>query len=93
MSQEAKGTPVGAEEEIRLVTDSRPVAVGTLACRECDAPVALAGAVSPAEPLTCPFCLHMGPVREFLSLGQPTRPAHVVVRVTPRSRIRVARAH
>jgi hypothetical protein len=55
---------------------------GTLACPACDAPVALAGvAVGAAEPLSCPFCAHSGRVREFLTLGAPTRPAHVAVRV------------
>ena len=55
---------------------------GTLACPHCDAPVALAGPVAgPAEPLSCPFCAHSGRVRHFLTLGAPTRPAHVEVRV------------
>jgi hypothetical protein len=64
---------------------------GTLACPRCDAPVALAGPVSPVEPLTCPYCAHRGPVRDFLSLAQPTRPARVEVRVVARLRLVVAR--
>ena len=57
---------------------------GTLACPHCDAPVALdGGRVTPSQPLACPFCAHTGPVRDFLSLSTPTRPAHVVVRVVP----------
>jgi hypothetical protein len=60
---------------------SARLGTGTLACPRCDAPVALAGAVSPAEPLGCPFCRHAGAVRDFLSLASPTRPARVEVRV------------
>jgi len=55
---------------------------GTLACPACDAPVALARErMTPAEPLGCPFCGRSGAVRDFLTLGEPTRPARVVVRV------------
>ena len=74
----------GAHHEV-LPARTTKVAEGTLACPSCDAPVALtAGPVSPAEPLYCPFCAHAGAVREFLSLGAPTRPARVVVRVVYR---------
>ena len=74
--------PVVGYEELRRTTRWGTLAVGTLACNRCDAPVALAGeAVSPADPLSCPFCLHEGRVRDFLSLGEPTRPARVTVRV------------
>ncbi len=60
---------------------------GTLACPRCDAPVALDGrAVTPSMPLACPFCDHAAAVRDFLSLAEPTRPAHVVVRVVDRRR-------
>jgi len=55
------------------------IAEGTLACPRCDAPVALAGPVSPAEQIGCPFCSHQGPVRTFLSLEPPSRPARVEV--------------
>ena len=54
---------------------------GTLACPRCDAPVALAAPVAPAEPLGCPYCAHAAPVRDFLSLAAPSRPARVAVRV------------
>ena len=72
-------------EERRL----RPghLAGGTLACPLCDAPVALATAFAvPADPLGCPYCDHSGVVRDFLSLGVPSRPARVVVRVIARRR-------
>ena len=54
---------------------------GTLACPECDAPVAPLRPLSPADALDCPLCSHRGAVRDFLSLGQPTRPARVEVRL------------
>jgi len=55
---------------------------GTLACPRCDAPVALVvGPAAPADPLGCPFCLHLGAVRDFLSMAAPARPARVEVRV------------
>jgi hypothetical protein len=40
--------------------------------------------------LWCPVCDHAAPVRDFLSLRTPTRPAHVVVRVALGSAFRVA---
>ena len=72
---------VAGRYERRRGEASRELASGTLACPECDAPVMPAGAVSPADGLSCPFCLHAGAVRDFLTLGEPTRPARVVVRV------------
>jgi hypothetical protein len=73
----------GAHEEERRVTRSERVATGTLACRRCDAPIALtAGPVSPSDSLGCPFCSHTAPVRDFLSLRSPSRPTRVEVRVT-----------
>ena len=77
---------IPTHEELRKA-DSSQVAVGTLACSECDAPIAIGDAkLSPADPLTCPYCLHRGPVREFLSLEPPARPTRVIVRMrrTPR---------
>jgi hypothetical protein len=65
---------------------SRNVASGTLACPRCDAPVHLVGAAGPAAALGCPFCDHFAPLRDFLSLGAPTRPARVAVRVVSRPR-------
>jgi hypothetical protein len=57
------------------------VATGTLACPACDAPVAPHGSMGLADAIECPVCSSFGRVRDFLSLTQPTRPAHVVVRV------------
>jgi DNA-directed RNA polymerase subunit RPC12/RpoP len=70
----------GTEEERRVVRTTR-MASGTLACPRCDAPVALAGPAHPADGLRCPYCRHAGPLRDFLSLEAPTRPARVAVRV------------
>jgi hypothetical protein len=78
-----RGTAHGEEEQ--RVARSSLVATGTLACPECDAPVAPAPVpVSVTGPLACPFCLHDARVRDFLSLADPTRPARVEVRVRPR---------
>ena len=84
-SEPVTGQP-GTYEEHR-VGRARRLATGTLACPRCDAPVAPApGGMGPADPLGCPFCGHPGAVRDFLSLGEPTRPARVVVRVVSRTR-------
>jgi hypothetical protein len=32
--------------------------------------------------MSCGFCGHDGALRDFLSLGEPTRPTRVVVRVS-----------
>lgn len=72
-------------EELRPARTGR-VASGSLACPRCDAPVHLAGIAGPAAPLGCPFCEHAAPLRDFLSLGAPTRPARVTVRVVSRPR-------
>lgn len=58
------------------------LAVGTLACPECDAPVSIGGrTLSPTHPLGCPYCDHAAPLRDFLSLASPSRPARVEVRI------------
>ena len=76
----ARTTPV--HEERRRAIRSGQIATGTLACPRCDAPVATGPEpLSISAALACPFCAHGGPVREFLSLRTPTRPARVVVRV------------
>jgi hypothetical protein len=80
-----RAQPLAGEHEIRLGR-SRQLATGTLACPECDAPVAPSGRLTPADPLLCPYCLHHGRAREFLSLAPPSRPARVVVTVTARTR-------
>jgi hypothetical protein len=68
--------------EERRIAATGIVAVGTLACPECDAPVALGERrVSPPDPLSCPFCAHHAAARDFLSLKTPTRPARVAVRI------------
>jgi hypothetical protein len=92
------GEPVGGVaglHEERHVARGH-LASGTLACPRCDAPVALAGhRASPADPLECPYCRHAARVRDFLSLGEPTRPARVVVRVlspAPRAATRAPRS-
>jgi uncharacterized paraquat-inducible protein A len=72
-----------AHEELRRSVRTTEIAVGTLACDQCDAPVAIGDApVSPADLLTCPYCQHQAPARAFLSLRPPTRPTRVVVRVS-----------
>jgi hypothetical protein len=75
-----------AYEELRRTDRSSHFAVGTLACSRCDAPVSPGGSPrSLTESLVCPFCAHRAPLREFLTVGAPTRPAHVVLRVIHRS--------
>ena len=75
----------GPQEERRVVRSGR-LAVGSMACPVCDAPVMPDGPVRPAEPIACPFCDHSGRVREFLSLTSPSRPARVAVTVVDRFR-------
>jgi hypothetical protein len=70
-------------EERRRARSSH-LASGTLACPACDAPVALARPLSPADALACSFCDHAAALRDFLSLASPARPAYVDVRVIPR---------
>lgn len=75
-------TGTGAMHEERRDARAGLLAVGTLACPSCDAPVAPPpGPSSPAAPLHCPFCGHAGALRRFLSLRAPARPARVSVRV------------
>jgi hypothetical protein len=81
------GGPGTATHRFR-VARSTVLAVGTLACPECDAPIAPPpSGLSPGDPLGCGFCEHAAAVRDFLSLAPPVRPARVVVRVRPRARI------
>jgi hypothetical protein len=70
----------GHKEERRSARSGR-LGTGTLACNRCDAPVVLTRAAGPTEVLSCPFCSHRAPLREFLSLAKPARPARVEVRV------------
>jgi len=73
--------------EKRPADDAWRLGTGTLACPECDAPVALAGPAKPADRLACPYCRHGAPLRDFLSLAQPARPARVDIRVVARVRL------
>jgi hypothetical protein len=76
----------GAHEERRA--RSWRLGSGTLACPRCDAPVSLGGrAVAVTDALQCPYCRHGAPLRDFLSLAVPTRPARVAVRIRPRARV------
>jgi hypothetical protein len=69
--------------ELRRTRATLELTSGTLACPDCDAPVLpRAGGMSPSEPLSCAFCDHTARVRDFLSLGEPTRATHVVVRIS-----------
>ena len=78
---------VGGTHEERRVRNSLLLAVGTLACPDCDAPLAPPPSpLAPAEPMGCGYCLHSAAVRDFLSLAPPTRPTRVEVRVVQRVR-------
>lgn len=73
--------PPGLHEE-RLARRSTALATGTLACPSCDAPVAPPGRpLGAADAMACGWCGHDARVRDFLTLGEPTRPTRVVVRV------------
>jgi hypothetical protein len=79
-------------QEYRRAARSTRLGVGTLACPECDAPVAIGSdRLSPAAAMRCPFCAHHAAVRDFLSLGEPTRPTRVEVRIVTPDRIRITR--
>jgi uncharacterized paraquat-inducible protein A len=79
------GISGGVQEHIRVQTRT-VLAHGTMACPECDAPVAPDGPITPAVRLQCPYCSHHAAARDFLSLDAPTRPARVELRVVPRRR-------
>lgn len=73
----------GIIHEERRLTVRTQLAVGTLACGDCDSPVAPGPhPLRPTDHLQCPFCGNGGSVRDFLSLQPPSRPARVVVRVS-----------
>ena len=73
---------VGGHYELRRRVATREMAAGTLACPSCDAPVLPDGVMLPPDPMSCGFCGHAGALRDFLTLGEPTRPTRVVVRVS-----------
>ncbi|MCW2998713.1 MAG: hypothetical protein JWN65_2262 [Solirubrobacterales bacterium] len=78
---ESAGGRAGAYDH-RPATRSSRLAVGTLACPACDAPVLPGrGPMIPMDRMRCPVCHEAGAVRDFLSLATPARPARVVVRV------------
>lgn len=79
-------TSLDGRHEMRRDRRTTHLATGTLACPQCDAPVAPPRAVAPQEAFACPVCAHAGAVRDFLSLAAPTRPARVDVRIVPRRR-------
>ena len=83
IDREPVGTS-GGTEEIRPSRESSELAVATMACPACDAPVMPAGRVRPADAASCPYCGTSGFVRDFLTLEDPARPARVVVRVVLR---------
>jgi hypothetical protein len=77
-------------EELRRSVRSSVIASGTLACKHCDAPVAIGDSPrSLTDELTCPYCQHRAPLRDFLSLELPTRPARVVIRVSGLDSVKV----
>ena len=78
----ANDLPAQRRPERRPAADAWQVATGTLACPDCDAPVLpAAGGMAPSYAMSCAYCGHGAPVRDFLSLGEPTRPTRVAVRV------------
>jgi len=79
---------LGGTHEERKDARSHRLAAGTLACPACDAPVLpTAGPMSPADAIACPYCRHRAAVRDFLSLGTPTRPARVEIHVVHPARL------
>ena len=73
--------PVGPQER-RRTHDRARLGSGTLACPVCDAPAVTGpGATSVGATLVCGFCDYASAVRDFLTLGEPTRPTRVSVNV------------
>jgi hypothetical protein len=71
-----------ASLEERRESRSTTLASGSLSCPRCDAPpLPPARVLSPQESIGCGFCRHEAPVRDFLTLGGPSRPTVVTVRV------------
>jgi hypothetical protein len=80
--------PAGGEHGIDALIEERRaratglLGLGTLACRQCDAPVAIGPEPRPlTHELSCPYCSHRAPAREFLSMSPDPRPARVTVRL------------
>lgn len=75
-------TDLAGARELRKSEGAQVMATATFACPRCDAPVAPGSSpLSPADEVACPYCAHDGVVRDFLTLGDPARPAVVEVRV------------
>jgi hypothetical protein len=69
----------------RRVARAWHLGTGTIACPSCDAPVMLPRApMGPHDALACPVCDHYGTVRDFLTVGEPTRPTRVQIRAVIR---------
>ena len=73
---------VGGLEERRGVGRTWTVATGTLACPNCDLPVASGKGIALGAPLACPWCDHSGWAREFFTIATSPRPARVNVIAT-----------
>lgn len=70
-------TRVAGHYEERLAAGLH-LMTATLACPECDAPVALpAPRAATTHPVGCPYCGTAGVLRDFLSFDRPVRPARV----------------
>jgi hypothetical protein len=75
---------LAGRHELRPAESIWQLATGTLACPACDVPVLPARERnSPSDLLSCSYCAHIAPLRDFLSLAEPTRPTRVAVRVRP----------
>ncbi|HET9105115.1 MAG TPA: hypothetical protein VFN55_17330 [Solirubrobacteraceae bacterium] len=75
--------PVRGHIDLRPQVRSTLLGAGTVACPACDAPVSVGpGSRGIRDRLRCPYCDHRGPLRDFLSLAAPSRPARVTVHVT-----------
>jgi hypothetical protein len=69
-------------EERRRSVSAGWLCEATLACPSCDAPVAVGQRpLIPADELSCPYCDRQGSARDFLTLGAPSRPARVHLRL------------
>lgn len=90
-SDPADGEPVTGPADLHEHRHARAasyLASATLACPRCDAPVALgARGLTPAHHVACPYCDHGGPLRDFLTLGEPTRPMRVELHVVRTRRV------
>jgi len=90
-SDPADGDPVTGPADLHEHRQARAasfLASATLACPACDAPVALAApGLTPADRVACPFCDHAGALRDFLALGEPTRPTRVELHVVRTRRV------